>query len=254
MRPSSFAPCARYRGAISNEGRSQDGAVTGLDTAHSEMLVEIEVHRAETGLGGGELLSALCGSLEGLLNGSMQPPAVALANQLWAPYRVPLGNIARKHTNFEPGPARAGPHSEHDGVRRAFFPQARVEGGRRVPGARRDRWPLPERPLLLALLAWFSLVLLFACSPRFERGEKCASRAKGRIDGGAPEHRGDIRGDVGEWQNGMGALLRRMGEFLQGGEGLLVLEREDALMGLDDLKGEGHDPIVERLMLREGVG
>jgi hypothetical protein len=45
-----------------------------------------------------------------------------------------------------------------------------------------------------------------------------------------------------------------MGEFLQGGEGLLVLEREDALMGLDDLKGEGHDPIGERLMLREGVG
>jgi hypothetical protein len=96
-------------------------------------------------------------------------------------------------------------------------------------------------------------VLLFACSPLVERGGKGASRATGRIDGGAPEHRGDIRGDVGEWQNGMGALLRRVGEFLQGGEGLLVLEREDAFMGLDDLKVEGHDTIVERLILREGV-
>ena len=36
MRPSSFAPCARYRCAISDEGSSQDGAVTcSLDAAHS---------------------------------------------------------------------------------------------------------------------------------------------------------------------------------------------------------------------------
>ncbi|GHO59682.1 hypothetical protein [Ktedonobacter robiniae] len=52
----------------------------------------------------------------------------------------------------------------------------------------------------------------------------------------------------------MGVLLRRMGEMLQGGEGLLVLEREDAFMGLDDLKVKGHDTVVERLMLCKGVG
>ena len=109
MRPSSFAPCARYRCAISDEGSSQDGAVTCLDAAHSYVVIKIEIHRAETCIGGGELLSDFGWSLAGLFDGGMQPPAIPDAHQARATHLEPFGQIATERVYFEPGPARAGP-------------------------------------------------------------------------------------------------------------------------------------------------
>ena len=47
MRPSSFAPCARYPSATTDEAGGEDGAFNCLDGAHGELLAQIEVDRAD---------------------------------------------------------------------------------------------------------------------------------------------------------------------------------------------------------------
>jgi hypothetical protein len=45
-----------------------------------------------------------------------------------------------------------------------------------------------------------------------------------------------------------------MGELLQGGEGLLVAESQDALVRLDTIEVKGHNTIEEGGILRKVVG
>ena len=72
IRPSSFAPCARYLCAFPDKGGSQDGAFSCLDAAHGQVLVEIEIDRANLGLRiAGYLLLDSGGSSERLFDRGM---------------------------------------------------------------------------------------------------------------------------------------------------------------------------------------
>ena len=52
----------------------------------------------------------------------------------------------------------------------------------------------------------------------------------------------------------MGVRLGSMRQLLQGGEGLLVGEREEAFVRLDTVEVEGHDAIEKGLIFREEAG
>ena len=120
-----FLPTARYRCAIPNEGSRKAGAVNGLDAAQSYVLIKIEIHRADTCSGGGELLDDFGGRLEGLFDRGMQPPAISLADELRTAHLEATREIATEHVYFEPGPARAGPDFEHDRMGMTLVPEAR---------------------------------------------------------------------------------------------------------------------------------
>src|SRR5215469_5131291 len=126
MRPSNFAPCARYRCSLSDKGGRKAGAVNGLDAAHGEMLVEIEIDRAHSCLIGHELFCDFRRRLELLFDGGMQPAAIPRVDQGRAAHLEASGQIACERVHLEPGPAGAGPDFEQDAVRTALFPLARL--------------------------------------------------------------------------------------------------------------------------------
>src|SRR5215469_14246054 len=70
----------------------------------------------------------------------------------------PLGRSRESVWTLPPGPARAGPDLEQDGVSSALFPLSRVKGNRLVPGAWGNGGPLTKW-LLLPLASWPSFVL-----------------------------------------------------------------------------------------------
>ena len=80
-----------------------------------------------------------------------------------------------------------------------------------------------------------------------------SGRTKRRIDGCASEHRRDIWGQFSERHNRMGVSRRCVGEFLQGVEGLLVVECKD-ILGAEDSRNKGYDTIEEGGILCEVVG
>src|SRR5690348_16509525 len=106
----------------------------------------------------------------------MQPPHVAVPNELRAACLVSIGQIASTDAHFDPGPTRSGPHFEHHAVVGAFTPESRIERNRLVPGARR------HRRTIHTLLA-FGLRLLFSITPTLQVAVKGFGRAEGGIDG-----------------------------------------------------------------------
>src|SRR6266480_3883991 len=213
-------------------------------------MIKIEIHRAYTCIGGGELLYDFCGRFECLFDRGMQPPAISFADELRTAHQITIGEIATERVYFEPGPARAGPDFEHDRTGTTLAPKACVEGSFLIPRSGRDWWPHPERPTL-ALLRLFGFVFLLTCSPFVERGEEGASRAERSIDSSASEHSRDIWREIGEWHDRIGVGLRCMREFLQGREGPLIFEGKNTFVCLDDFKIKGHDQIEEDLVCRE---
>ena len=57
-------------------------------------MIEIEIPRADTGLGGGELLYDFGGRLEWLFERGMQPPAFPLAHELRTAHQITIREIA----------------------------------------------------------------------------------------------------------------------------------------------------------------
>ena len=90
-------------------------------------MIKIEIHRADTCIGGGELLYDFGGRLEGLFERGMQPPAISLADELRTAHQITIREIATERVYFEPGPARAGPDLEHDRMGTTLAPKACVE-------------------------------------------------------------------------------------------------------------------------------
>ena len=90
-------------------------------------MIKIEIHRADTCIGGGELLDDFGGRLEGLFDRGMQPPAISLADELRTAHLEATREIATERVYFEPGPARAGPDFEHDRMGMTLVPEARIE-------------------------------------------------------------------------------------------------------------------------------
>src|SRR6266567_2248478 len=104
-------------------------------------MIKIEIHRADTCIGGGELLDDFCGRFECLFDWGMQPPAISFADELRTAHQITIGEIATERVYFEPGPARAGPDFEHDRTGTTLAPKACVEGSCLIPRSGRDWWP-----------------------------------------------------------------------------------------------------------------
>src|SRR5437667_24794 len=85
------------------------GIFDGLDGANSNVFSKIEIHSADRGLCIGDLLCNLGWHGEGLLDGGMQPPLVAMPVKYGASQHVTSREIAPKRADFDPGPARSGP-------------------------------------------------------------------------------------------------------------------------------------------------
>src|SRR5260370_9819232 len=229
-------PQARYLSAAPNGAGGQDGAFDGLDGANGNVLIDIEIDGADFCLHVSYLLCNLRWRGECLLDGGVQPPLVAMPDQLGASQLQTGREIAAKGADFDPGPARSGPDFEQDGVITALFPEASVERSRLLPGPGRNGRALPEGLLLFALADRLGFVRALARSPFFQVRAEGASRSQSGIDGGAAEHRRDIWRDMGEWQDGGSMLGRFMRGPLQDRERLFVGESQDAFMSLDTIE------------------
>jgi len=246
-------PKARYLSAPANEAGGEDGAFDSLDGTHGDLFAQIEIDGADLCLGAGNLFCYFRWRAESLLDRGVQPPLLAMPDELGAAQLKAFGQIAGQGAHLDPGPARSSPDFERDRVLATVLPLSGVEGSRLVPGARRD-WRALCEGLLLPTAGRFRFVPLFARPPARKRGEEGAGRAEGCIDGGPAEHGRDIWGKSHQRHDRSGVRFRRVGESFQGRECLLVLEREDTFMGLDDFKVEGDDTIKEGGILRKAVG
>ncbi len=136
--PKQFLPKARYRSATADKAGGDDGAFNSLDATHGEVLVEIEIDGADLCLGFGDLLYYFWWRGECLLDGGMQPPLVAMPDQLGTSQLKEGRDVAPKRADFDPGPAGAGPDLEQDTMVLPILPLPRVERSRLLPGPGRD--------------------------------------------------------------------------------------------------------------------
>jgi hypothetical protein len=254
MRPNCRAPLAGYRSAMPDKADSEDRTFNGLDGAHGQMGVEIEIDGTDPGVRvGRDVLLNLGWTAERFLKGRVEPPLLPASNQGGTAYLHSSGQTASERANLDPTPTGSGPHFEENGRASALFPLPRIEGHGFVPGARRDRRAFGEflpRPFPGLL----GLEFFAAGTPLPERGVKGAGRSKSRIDGSSPKQRRDSLRNLREWHHRSMVLARRMGEHFQGGEGFFRGKLEHFLVRLDDFKVEGHHTVEQCVIGRKVIG
>jgi hypothetical protein len=91
---------------LSDKGGSEDRTFDSLDGAHGDLFTEIEVNGTNFGLCiGGDLLLDFGRASKSLLDRGMEPPLLAMPDELGASQLIDSRQIAPSEAYFEPGPA-----------------------------------------------------------------------------------------------------------------------------------------------------